>query len=445
MLVAIISHIKHKQRYFMNTPIKIALFTSLMLSNAYTAETTYYEEREKSVRKAIDSFNTIEEKEISSVDSIGAMFSEGKLRAQIRSIFAGYNQKARNEPDTYATAIGGIIKYELAPYKGFSAAITGVMSQDISALSGDREKQNIELSSDKSTYMQIGELYVNYNYSNLNVRLGAQTLDTPFADSDDIRMVPNTFEAYMLTYEYKDFIFTLGNLQRWQGVDAGLGSGDNDEWVDIGDNGAWIGGITYDSQIKLNGWYYKFSGDIQEVEATYIDAATDYEISKNISFHTGIQYLHESDIGTSEIEADIYGVTAELVLYGIGCNIAYNYSDGKKNKKSFSGIGGGSMYTSMDTMIIDELTEDRDVHALVAGLVYKTENLELLYAYGDFDSKQNSMGESEHIVEQDIGITYSFSDALELGALYVMQEDKKNTLYTQNDWDRYQFILKYDF
>ncbi len=428
----------------MNNLLKISLLSCLILSTS-NAEDKIDGGREVSVRKAIDSFGSFETTCIKDVDTIGEMFTEGKFSAQFRSVYAGYNQKARGETDTYATAIGGMMKYELAMYNGFNAAIAGIVSQDLDFLTGKREKQNDELSSDKSNYTQLSELYINYKHDGLNLRAGAQTLDTPLADSDDIRMVPNTFEAYMATYEYDKFTFTFGNLQRWQGVDAGLGSGDEDEWVDIGDNGAWVGGVAYDGIVEANAWYYDISGDAEEVHAAYFDVSKGYDINDDISIYGGIQYLHEANVGISEIEADVYGVMAEFVAYDIGFNIAYNYSDGKDGKRSFSGIGGGSMYTSMDTMIIDELTEGRDVHAIVAGLVYQVANWEFLYAYGDFDAKQDKFGESGHIVEQDMGFAYTLSDKLEVAVLYVMEDDRGSSRNTQNDWDRYQLIVKYDF
>ena len=409
----------------MKKVLKISLLTCLFLTNTYAQEKT--------------------DKDIDKVNSFSKMFSNGDISAQVKLITAGYNQKAKGVTDTYATAIGGKLKYELASYNGFSAGIEGVISQDIDPLTGDKEKQNIELSSDKSTYIQMSELYLNYKYKNFNVRAGKQTIDTPLVDSDDTRMISNTFEAYIANYEYNNFTFTFGNLQKFQGVDAGLGSDNEDEWLDIGTNGAWFGGINYSSIVDVNIWYYDISGDVEKVHATYIDLSKDYNINENISIHGGLQYLHEADLKGSEIEADIYGAMAELAIYNLGFNIAYNYSDGKSKKRSFSGLGGGTMYTSMDTMIIDEIADDRDAQAIITGVTYDVGDWNFLYAYGDFDGKQNSFGEDAHIVEQNIGFTYTFNNNLELAAIYVSQEDKKNTIKTENDWNRYQVTVKYDF
>ena len=79
---------------------------------------------------------------------------------------------------------------------------------------GNGAKYNNGLSSTQKKYTDVTELYINYKNSGLNIRVGRQIINTPLADSDDIRMVPNTFEAYIATYELNNFTFTTGNLQR---------------------------------------------------------------------------------------------------------------------------------------------------------------------------------------------------------------------------------------
>jgi len=51
---------------------------------------------------------------------------------------------------------------------------------------------------------------------NLLLKIGRQELDTPFADSDDIAMIPNSFEAAIFTSNYlaNSSIF-LGYIKRW--------------------------------------------------------------------------------------------------------------------------------------------------------------------------------------------------------------------------------------
>jgi len=420
--------------------ITISLSILLAVSASYAQEVQEKRDREVSVRKAIDSFSKVGTKEISTVAKFKAMFSEGKVIGQLRMVAAGYDLKEIGETDNYAAAAGGMLKYELAELNGFNAGVAFTTSQDIDFMTGDENhaKHNPELSSSAGAYTELTELYVNYKNSGLNIRLGRQILDTPLADSDDARMIPNTFEAYMATYEVSNFTLMAGNIQSWQGADAGL----DDAWQKIGDKGVNLAGLTYSNILEANVWYYQIS---QNTNALYLDLGVDYAFNDDFTFYASMQYLQEKELENSGLEADIYGLLVEGVAYGFGMNIAYNKSEGKSGKRSYVGVGGGTMYTSMDTMIIDEITEDRDADALVLGLVYSISDWNFLYAHGSFVGDANRAGEKAHIVEQDMGFEYSVNDEFVVAAIYVIQEDLENSVKTANDWSRAQLMVKYDF
>jgi len=417
------------------------LTSTLLLSSLYAAqETTEQRERIPSVRKAVDSIANMEQKDIDIVSSFRHMFEDGKVSGQVRSIYANYNNKKLNEPNTYATAIGGILKYELAEFQGFNAGVAFYTSQDINFATGSasEHKQNNELSSSDGSYTDLSEAYINYRYKDLNLRAGRQTLDTPLADSDDIRMIQNTFEAYIASYSYANIDILGGFISSWEGVDQDL----DDGWKKVADNGAYLVGASYNELFELNAYYYNFT---KRFQAVYLDAGFNYPLNDTISFHGALQFLDESELDNSNYDSTIYGAVAELVMYDLGINIAYNNAHNSKNKQSFSGTGGGSLFTSMDTTIIDEVTEDRDSYAVVGGLSYDFSDFNFLYAYGSFKGDANSNGEKAHLIEQDMGVEYSPNDAFTLAAIYVISEDKEQNLKTEYDWTRMQLMLNYSF
>jgi hypothetical protein len=422
--------------------IKISLILSLCLSTLYAEEKPENRDRLHSVKKAIASVHEVEKKELDIVDGFNHMFRDGKVTGQIRSLYSDINYESSQ--DVYATAAGGFLKYELAQYRGFSAGVEFVVSQNAGALSGDGVKYNDELSSSQRNYTQMSESYLNYEYEGLNLRGGRQTIDTPLADSDDIRMVSNSFEAYIATYEYENLSFMGGALLSWQGYDAGL----ENPWEKTGKDGTYFGGISWsDDNLDASLWYYNINGEVGDATANnsyYGDIVGHFHLSKELFLHVGAQFLKQQELDESGVESEIYGATAEVVYHGLGLNIAYNNSKKVSNRQSFSGFGGGTLFTNMDNMILDNIAVDREVDAIVSGLSYEYEDFAFLYAYGDFQGSVNSAAQKEHIVEQNMGASYEHEDVL-IGAILTVQKDKEHTAINGGDWVNARVLVAYNF
>ena len=404
----------------------------LLVTTGY-AQDLQPEKRDRihSVRKVVDQVGKIDIKEVSEVDKVRKMFSEGTVSGQLRVMYS----ESPEPKNVYATAIGGIIKYELAEYHGFNAGAAVYTSFDMPFASGDDNKRYTDLSSSQTDHTDMSEAYVNYKYADLNLRAGRQVLDTPLADTDDIRMIQNSFEAYVASYTLAGIEFMAGHLAKWHGTDAGL----DDAWLKTGEKGTNFGGVAYADGLEFNAWYYNIT---ELTNAAYFDLGFEYSVSEELLLHAGVQYLNESELDKSGVSASIYGALFEVVAYDIGLNISFNKSDKREGKESFSGFGGGTLYTNMDTSILDEITADRDSLAIVGGLSYHIKKFGFLYAYGDFNGDKNSLGKKMHVVEQDIGAGYNFNDEFVVALMYVDFEDKKDST---NDWNRVQVMLNYNF
>ena len=422
----------------MKNIITISLATTTFLMQSVFAEDLEPRDRIHSVKKAVNSIGKMQIKEVSAANSVKHMFEDAKVSGELKTMYVGYNQKEVGVDNSYATAIGGILKYELAELNGFNAAVAVYTSHDVSSLTGDGTKHNSELSSSRGSYTQMSEAYLNYKYKDFNFRAGRQVLNTPLADSDDIRIIQNTFEAYVATYDYKAFELMAGHINSWQGYDAGL----DDGWSKAGENGTNFGGVSYNNVLELNAWYYNIT---KETNAAYFDFGIQYGITKDMIFHAMAQYLKEDELSNSGYKTEIYGGMVEYVIHGLSFNIAYNQADSRNGKESFSGTGGGTLFTSMDTMILDEIAQDRKANAIVSGISYNYKDFNFLYAYGSFKGDRNSLGEKENIVEQDISFEYNVDAKFTLAALYAMQEDRQHSQKTAHDWNRSQLMLQYNF
>jgi hypothetical protein len=258
-------------------------------------------------------------------------------------------------------------------------------------------------------------------------------------------MIENTFMAYTGAYAANGFSLMLGHLVSWQGADAGLDEG----WIKTSEDGVNFIGAGYENDfVQGSVWYYNINGQRADEMANntlYADLIGKYNINKDMSIHAGVQYLTQKELDKSGVKSDIYGVMAELVIYGVGLNAAYNKSLKKDNKQSFSGFGGGTLFTNMDSMILDTITADRDADVLVTGISYEIGRFSFLYAYGNFKGDADSSGDKEHIVEQDIGFNYSYNESFNVAALYNRNNDKLNSGSNDGNWDNLRFLMSYSF
>ena len=407
-------------------------------------------DRTHSVNKAIQKITKVTEKAPSIVEQLHNVVKDGKVTGQFRTLYSGFNHK--NTTNTYATAVGGMLKYETAQYKGVSAAAAMVTTNDIRALSGAEEAHNDGLSGKGRSYTQLSEAYLNYSYKALTLRGGRQIIDTPLADSDDIRMLPNTFEAYTMLYNYKNLTFMLSDLERWQGRDAGIDNG----WSKTGKNGVQLAGVSFsDKLLDASAWYYNISDPSSQDIANgseavanrtlYSDLSAHINLDDGVFLHLNLQYLLQKELDASNIAANIYGFMGEVVYHKFGIRVAYNGSKKEQGKKSFGGYGGGTLYTSMDTMILDEITADRDAHAVMGAMSYHYKHLKFLYAYGDFRGHADSLGIKAHIVEQNIAAKYKYNKAVTVGAIYVLDRNKEEPKSLAFNDDNVRFLFIYNF
>jgi len=139
-------------------------------------------------------------------DTLQDMFSNGKVSGNIREFSISRSvddtRSAKSNYTRNANSIGGFLKYETADYKGFSF---GTAFHTTNGFLLDNPKDDYRkvdptlFGKDNTNYSMLGEAYLKYAYANTTFTAGRQKLNTPLAGADDARMIPNFFEAYVLT------------------------------------------------------------------------------------------------------------------------------------------------------------------------------------------------------------------------------------------------------
>lgn len=357
------------------------------------------------------------------------------------------------DTDTYGTSIGGVLKYETADWNGLKLGMGAYVSQKLHFATGDFDegKANPDLfGEDTKSYAYVGEAYVDYTMGDLNLKVGRQLIDTPFADTDDIRMHPNTFEAAIATYSGIEGTTLVGGyVTRWAGYDSG---DDISKFKKLGgdasDGVAVIGALNESIEnLAIQGWYY----NIDEVaDAMYADVTYTIPFSETVGLELSAQAANFTEEKESGLDGNVYGVGAAFNISGVTLGAAYNKASNDEGKVVANGFGGGPYMTSMEEMTIDGF-EDVSAYQLSAELDMANvglKGLSFTALYGDFKSTPADM----HVREIDVIAAYEISEALSAEVSYAMVDDKnKNTAVDEFDvaydggYDRFLVRLNYNF
>jgi len=275
--------------------------------------------------------------------------------------------------------LGGSVTLETQPIEGISMAGSFFTTN---ALFGKREV-GMFLGSSHQSYSIIGESYLKVNAGNTLIKAGRQIIDTPYADSDDIGMIPNTFEGYsLINQDLSDTTLVLAWLDKWSGVDAPIPETFNE--IQASGDAVVSGGIIYEGieNTTLEAWHYALD------DADYNYAQVDYEAN---TFNMGLQYTDQDHDNTA------YGLSLGGSVDNLSLGFAYN----KVNGTVTNGFGGGPFFTSSEDHTIAEV---QDQEAMRYEANYVMDRLSLAVSHLDLDIGEN---ETDYLASFEINPNHS--------------------------------------
>lgn len=382
-----------------------------------------------------------------SATSLNEAFAEGKASGQIRMAYVSQNNDV--DTDTYGTSIGGILKYETAPWNEIKLGVGAYISQKLPFATGNTDdgRANPDLFGENTnSYAYVGEAYIDYSADDITLRIGRQRIDTPFADSDDIRMHPNTFESAIATYKGVDDTTLIGGyITRWAGYDS---ENDISKFKKIvpESNGAAVFGILNESieHLELQGWYY---GIDKLTTIFYTDASYTIPFNETDGVELVGQGIKFNEKNNSGADGNVYGIGANLTIGMLTLGTAYNEASNDAGKFVISGLGNGAYLIDTEEMDMDYF-EDIKAYQFSAELDMEEagiDGLTLTALYAGFKSAPANM----KVNEIDVIATYEISKSLSAEINYANVNDKNNNtsedgLYS-GGYDRFLARLNYNF
>lgn len=419
----------------------------------------------------------------------------GDIFGQSRTFYIDrtYNGSINNNRSSLAT--GGYIGYMTPEYHGFTAAIAAYGTYGFDIHSEDAKVAG-SASYDPSLYGDafenygfIGQAYVNFKMNNTNIKIGRQRLDTPLAGADDARMLPNLFEAAVLSntdienttlilgHVTRETVGTFGNvygtpsmLSLQSGYGLGYKLGTDGEFVNMGsialgdadadgnfvdnetDGVTALAAIYSNGGLKLQAWDY-IAWDI--LNAIYLQA--DYSMDMDAAkIKLSAQYINESDMGDAlagKVDSNYLAGKITAILGDFSAYAAYSTTDSNADTVTNGGIltpWGGMPAFTQGMVTRHQFLADTTAFKVAATYKLADYGASASVYYTSFDvGADNSYlnGRSWTAKESGFDIKYKVAqvDGLNLRFRANFPEDFGYKNDEPFGWDEYRFIINYNF
>jgi hypothetical protein len=415
--------------------------------------------------------------------------SVGTVSGQFRAFYVDRTISAATDNNRNSLSGGGWIGYDSAEWNGLSIggkfyATAGVNIHDQSP--SDMRDAGLNPSTDYDpslygpdwgSYGYLGEAYLNYKTGNTNFKIGRQKLNTPLIAADDARLLPNLFEAAVLSntdiedttlilahvtrMATGDFgnVYSPGALSLQSGYGLGYEIAGSGNFTDMGTvalgagtdtDGVTVAAVTYKGidNLSLQAWNY-YTHDI--LNAFYASADYGFSVSDSVKMKASAQWINQSDVGDSfagKVDANYVAGKLTASVGALSGYFAYSTTDADTdgNHGIITPWGGIPAYTQ--GMVTRHMFFNDTDTWKVAGVYKMNEllgaNVKASAYYAEFDiGAENSYKAGQAWTADEWGwdVQYQATEALNLRVRANYPRDFAPGL----DWDEYRIIANYNF
>jgi len=435
--------------------------------------------------------------------SIATMFSNGKVSGQIREFSISRavddSRSAKEDYTRSANAIGGNLSYETASYNGLSLATSFYTTKGFLLDDDVTDYTKVDptlLGSDNSDYSLLGEVYLTYKYKNTLFKGGRQKLNTPLAGADDVRMIPNFFEAYLLANtDIKDTTLVIAHVRKFAqgtfgrayggGILAATGGysavDDKDqvgEFVNMGKyavgkdtDGVTVASVAFTGvkNLKVQLWDY-YAYDI--LNAVYGEASFSWKclLTDKVKPFASAQFIKEDNVGDNllsglggdgKIDSFYYGLKFSAKVENFTAYVAYSKTtdndlgDSAYSHAIISPWGAMPAYTqgmvtrhvflagTQATKVAASYNFKKFGPDLKTVLYYAQYSMEEFNGYTEGDTSETGFDiihNNVFIKNLQLRFRANFSNDF-----YVKESSDDATLNGSVGWNEYRFIANYSF
>ncbi|CAA6802517.1 MAG: FIG01144323: hypothetical protein [uncultured Sulfurovum sp.] len=422
--------------------------------------------------------------DVVAADNFGEAFEEGKVSGQLRTFYIDRSYDGTTVNNRNSLATGGNLGFETAAVRGLSAGIKFYSTNAIDIHAGPMSTRNDDPSlfgDGFASYSMLGEAYFNFKGENTNVKIGRQKLDTPLAGSDDARMLPNLFEAAVVSntgledttligaHVTRESVGTFGNvyttageLSLQSGYGLGYKSGTNGNFSDVGaialgatgadTLGATVGAVIYKGidGLTLQAWDY-YVHDI--LNAVYLQGDYGFGLG-SLKMKVSGQAISQSEVGdklAEEVDSKYVAAKLGTSIGDLSAYAAYSTTGSNNGSLSNGGIitpwGGIPAFTQgmvtrhmffadTDTTKVAGTYNFKDLGADVKATAY----------YTSFDiGAKNSYKNGQAWTAKESGFDIQYNPANIKNLNLRVRANYPTDFAPGLDWSEYRLIANYNF
>lgn len=390
---------------------------------------------------------------LSSVSALAAedlkgAFSEGTLKGEVRTFYYSRDFD-KQTPDRADLALGTLMYYRTAPLFGLTAGLGTATASDIGS-DDDKAVYGLlakDADGGHDSFARLQEYFIQGNWFDTTLKLGAQEIESPFLNGHDIRLLPKTYRG--LTVENKSVenltfkAFYLTDFMGWADNDfvrmASVAKEADDEAL-------LAGSVRYIFPIKVvtldtEAWDYRME-DV--FNSTYFKATLGKKL-ESVSLSFTPSFLKQDSIGDDlggQFDTYQYGFNTGFKVAGFDVTAFYAKTG---DNDLFVPWGDGKVLIQQ---INASGRADEDAYALRLGYDFATIGAKGLSAYvfhALYDTPDSGAHAASDIDETNFSATYAFGgslDGLSLRARYAIIDFDSDQA---DDFDDFRIYLKYTF
>ena len=404
--------------------------------------------------------------------------SFGTVSGQFRSFYIDRTYSGVLENNRNSLAMGGHIGYDTKSFSGLSFGFKAYGTYGFELHGTPITSVNYDPSlygDDFDNYAFIGQAYVNYTIGNTAIKIGRQRLDTPLAGADDARMLPNLFEAVVVSntdiqnttliaaHVTKETVGTFGNvygeagaLSLQSGYGLGYKLGTSGDFATMGEialgEGTDTSGVSAVAAIyaadglKLQAWDY-YAYDI--LNAIYLQA--DYKFDW---LTASAQYINQTDTGDAlagEVDSNYLGFKVAATYENLSAYVAFSTTSSSDDTTMNGGIitpWGGMPAFTQGMVTRHQFFADTEATKVAATYKFAETGLDIKATayYVSFDvGVDNTYVEGTAWTATESGFDIQYNPEMVKGLNLRLRANFPTDFKPGLDWSEYRFIVNYSF